>query len=61
MVKWYTHRVCVLVLGLLGDILYTPIDEVCLGQRVKVTHTASYKTLEHEHVTIYGIARVKCT
>lgn len=60
LVERNTHRTGVFVLGLLRDILNAPIDEVCLGQRVKVTHTASYQTLEHEHVTIYGIARVKC-
>lgn len=32
LVERYAHRVGVLMLGLLGDILNAPIHEVCLGQ-----------------------------
>ena len=42
-------------LGLLRNVFHTTVHDVCLGQSVQITYTATYQTLEHEYVPIYGI------
>ena len=52
LVERYTHRIGMLHLRLLRDVLHEAVHDIRLGQPVQVAHAASYQALEHEDVTI---------
>ena len=52
LVERYTHRIGMLHLRLLRDVLHETVHDIGLGQPVQVAHAASYQALEHEDVTV---------
>ena len=57
LVERHAHRIGMLHLRLLRNVLHEAVHDVGLGQPVQVAHAASYQALEHEDVTVDGIGR----
>gem|GEM_PF-5707466 len=57
LVERHTHRIGMLHLRLLRDVLHEAVHDVGLGQPVQVAHAASYQALEHEDVTVDRVGR----